>query len=158
MTKFLYILLAALIFLLQSCAEENKPVSNNPGSYENAATKSEPVMKVKKEVIFFAPSSTELAARIDNEPGLDESMSDFDFYVNEFMNNPGRADLVIRYEDEASLNFKLADNSIIQFQRAQQPQACGIILFNGTAEPKVLPGVMTDGEIRKSVDDFFGKP
>gem|GEM_PF-1455777 len=151
-------MLVACIFL--SCSEKKIEKKEGSNNITEPIKAEEPVQvnpkSGMKEVVFFAPSSSELGALSENDPsGLNEVISDFDFYVNEFTQNPGRTDLAIRYEDENMIFFKLPDGGIT-FQRSLQPQQCGVILCDGKREPKILHGVLSDDEIRQAISEYFG--
>jgi hypothetical protein len=112
----------------------------------------------RREVIFFAPSSTELADLSETVNGriLDEAVSEFDGYVQAFMENPGRTDLQIRYASDIQLIVPTAQGNRTIPRDEGIPY--GVIFTNYRDEPEVIRGSLADADYRIRCNRYFGAP
>jgi 23S rRNA-/tRNA-specific pseudouridylate synthase len=122
--------------------EANKTTKDTPAKY--------------KRVIFFALSSTELMELESKDPSAVEATNDFDFYVNEFMTNPGRNDLEILYNDKESIVLEKQGEQFF-FERKSQAEPFGIILTDGVKDPVIKSGIFAAEQYKTLCDEYFGK-
>ena len=111
-----------------------------------------------REVIFFAPSSSELDSML-SAPGGDsfnEVIADYDFYVSEFMSDPGRSDLKIRYISDKVISIPTSEGTLSITR--DEGQSFGVILTDHRRQPLVNRGVFVTVEYRQMCKDYFGEP
>jgi hypothetical protein len=155
MIRYLFLGILFPLLVLNSCnAQTGNNNSTNAPALTITATPVPNTTPKYKKVIFFALSSTELSALEKTDPSTVEATNDFDFYVNEFMANPGRTDLEILYNDQATISLRAGQEQIL-FERKKQAEPIGVILTDGVKAPLIKSGVFASEQFVQMCNSYF---
>lgn len=154
MKVFLFIL--GVFFLSASSCNEENTKGNSSGAV--ASSPSSKAESRNKQVVFFTPSSTELAETIEQTGDVEGTMSgidDFENNVEKFMDSTGIPGLEVRITDTPEIRLTMENGEVFTLKR-DKDNVYGAIFFDGVQQPKVTKGLYLDFEYRDLAHDYFG--
>lgn len=124
-------------------ASSNKPVFEYAGKV--------------KEVLFFSPTSEELVAITANENDDTQriQIENFEMNSNKFIESTPFEGYNYRFYEMSEIVLPLPDGKLFRLVRNAPDLLCGVILYDGVKEPKVLSGKLKSADYQREAKVYF---
>lgn len=107
-------------------------------------------------VVFFGPSQADRDSIARGEGlEIDDILDDFNYTTGKVAVYLSSQRIPVHFTTDPRVLITLQGSRSRTFERRTIPDIVGMILTDGTAEPRVLPGIQTDRELIAEIDTFF---
>ena len=110
-----------------------------------------------KEVIFFSPTSEELVAITANENDDTQRIliENFEFNSNKFIESTPFEGYNYRFYEMREIVLPMPEGKMFRLVRNKPELLCGVILYDGIKEPKVLKGDLKGADYQREAKLYF---
>ena len=166
--KLLRFIIPLALLIIQACTGQTD-FSTEQGQVtsfiETASTQADPISEIPedsiyfdgKNVVFFTPGPNELnELELDKaaEEGMHQAVGDFAYYASLISDSMKSTQIPVHFTNRRHLVFE-AELHKFTIDRTLTGSPFGLILYNGTEAPKVLPGMRTHLSLMSSISDYF---
>ncbi len=107
-------------------------------------------------VVFFGITEAERDSIARNEGlEIDDVVDDFNYYTGRVAAYLNRENIRVDFTDKPVIVVKVGRSATRNIDRTKIPELMGMILTDGSHEPRVVPGVETDQELISEIESFF---
>jgi len=111
---------------------------------------------IGQSAVFFGPSQQEYDSLAkDENSGIDEILSDFYYYQAPIAKFLKEHKIGVELTSAPLIVAQLSDGKTQTYHRRDFGQVVGVLLIDGTQEPKVMLGVETDVDLIPELEKFF---